>query len=159
MSVGNLEMDMTLKMKFPGLWGRNFDNAELPIIYYYTDEENRADGVSPPSAHQCMIGVLARVRKGKSLLRPIRSAAPGQGIYGLQPRDQPDVLCPERNADLCRADEEVHPHDWQHGGKLPHNTNVAQGKKENGLMGRRWHGCTRCARGGWVYPGIYVNVT
>ena len=67
MSVGNLEMDMTLKTTFPGLWGRNFDNAELPIIYYYTDEENRADGVSPPSAHQCMIGALARVRKGRSL--------------------------------------------------------------------------------------------
>jgi uncharacterized protein (DUF169 family) len=60
-------MDLTLKTKFLELWNRYFDNAALPIIFYYTDEENREDRVSPPSAHQCMIGVLARVRKGTSL--------------------------------------------------------------------------------------------
>jgi uncharacterized protein (DUF169 family) len=66
-SKGTLKMDMILKAKFLELWSRYFDNAELPIIYYYTDQEDRADCVSPPSAHQCMIGMLARVRKGTSL--------------------------------------------------------------------------------------------
>lgn len=60
-------MDMTLKTKFLESWAKYFGNAELPIIFYYTDEENRAELVSPPSAHQCMIGVLARARKGASL--------------------------------------------------------------------------------------------
>ncbi len=60
-------MDMTLKKKFLEAWNRYFDNAELPLIFYYTNEENRAERVSLPAAHQCMIGVLARVRKGASL--------------------------------------------------------------------------------------------
>ena len=60
-------MDIALKAKFLGSWSRHFGNAELPLVFYYTSGENRAVRVPPPSAHQCMIGVLARVRKGTSL--------------------------------------------------------------------------------------------
>ncbi len=60
-------MDMALKTKFLVSWTRYFGSAELPLVFYYTDDENRAERVAPPSAHQCMIGVLARVRKGTSL--------------------------------------------------------------------------------------------
>ncbi len=60
-------MDMTLKSRFIGAWNRYFGGAELPIVLYYTDREDQAESVSPPSAHQCLIGVLARVRKGASL--------------------------------------------------------------------------------------------
>jgi hypothetical protein len=60
-------MDYTLKTQFLDSWNRYFGNTELPIIFYYTDGESRAERVSPPSAHQCMIGVLARVRRGTSL--------------------------------------------------------------------------------------------
>jgi hypothetical protein len=60
-------MDMTLKTGFIGTWNRYFSGAELPIVFYYTDKENLAESVPPPAAHQCMIGVLARVRKGTSL--------------------------------------------------------------------------------------------
>jgi hypothetical protein len=60
-------MDMTLKTAFIGAWNRYFSSAELPIIFYYTDKEDRVESVPPPAAHQCMIGVLARVRKGASL--------------------------------------------------------------------------------------------
>ncbi len=60
-------MDMTLKAKFLETWGRYFGNAELPVVFYYTNEENRAERVSPPLAHQCMIGMLAGVRKGTPL--------------------------------------------------------------------------------------------
>ncbi len=72
-------MDMILKTKFLDSWNRYFDNAELPIVFYYTDEEDRAERVLPPSAHQCMIGVLARVRKGKPLCFDAGSIGCGGG--------------------------------------------------------------------------------
>jgi hypothetical protein len=60
-------MDITLKKRFIETWTRYFGGAELPIVFYYTDKEDHAESVIPPSAHQCMIGVLARVRRGASL--------------------------------------------------------------------------------------------
>ncbi len=60
-------MDMSLKNSFIGSWNRYFGGAELPIVFYYTDREDQAELVPPPSAHQCMIGVIARARKGVSL--------------------------------------------------------------------------------------------
>ncbi len=60
-------MDMALKKRFIESWTRYFGGAELPIVFSYTDTEVAAETVPPTSAHQCMIGVLARVRKGASL--------------------------------------------------------------------------------------------
>lgn len=60
-------MDMTGKTRFLEAWSKYFPGAELPIVFYYTDQEDRAEKVPPPSAHQCLIGVLAKVRKGASL--------------------------------------------------------------------------------------------
>ncbi len=60
-------MDRTLKNRFLEAWKRYFGDAELPIAFYYTDKEDPAEPVPPPSAHQCMIGVLARARKGVAL--------------------------------------------------------------------------------------------
>ncbi len=60
-------MDMNLKAKFLKSWEKHFGNSDLPLVFYYTNEENRAEPVPPSSAHLCMIGMLASVRKGKSL--------------------------------------------------------------------------------------------
>jgi len=60
-------MDMTLKTRFVESWNRHFNGAELPITFYYTNAEDTAERVATPTAHMCMIGVLARVRKGASL--------------------------------------------------------------------------------------------
>ena len=61
-------MDLEFKGKFMALWKKYFDGAELPISFYYTDQEGRGTLVKHPSgAHQCFIGVLNRVRKGESL--------------------------------------------------------------------------------------------
>jgi len=72
-------MDMTLKTKFLNSWSRYFGNAELPLVFYYTDEENRAERVSSPSAHQCMIGVLAKARRGTPLFFEAGSIGCGGG--------------------------------------------------------------------------------
>lgn len=60
-------MDLELRDKFGALWEKYFDDAELPITFYYTDEEKRGELVKPGSVPRCIIGALANVRKGDSL--------------------------------------------------------------------------------------------
>ena len=61
-------MDLALKHRFMVLWEKYFDGAELPMAFYYTDQEGRGELVHAPSAaHQCFIGSLSMVRKGQSL--------------------------------------------------------------------------------------------
>jgi hypothetical protein len=60
-------MELELKEKFIEQWEKYFNGPELPIVCYYTDQEDSAELVPAPSGHQCFIGVLAKVRKGASL--------------------------------------------------------------------------------------------
>ncbi len=59
-------MDRKMKETFMELWARYFAGAQLPFTFYYTDRP-AAEGVSPPSGHQCVMGVLSRVARGTSL--------------------------------------------------------------------------------------------
>jgi hypothetical protein len=59
-------MDITVKEKFLALWEKFFSGAELPITFYYTDEEGHAEHAKPDSIPRCVIDALSRVRKGKS---------------------------------------------------------------------------------------------
>jgi uncharacterized protein (DUF169 family) len=63
----DIGMDMTLKSRFMASWEKYFSGAELPFVFYYTNQEERAEKVPSAVAHQCIIGVLSRVRKGVSL--------------------------------------------------------------------------------------------
>jgi uncharacterized protein (DUF169 family) len=72
-------MDMAMKAGFVESWNRYFKGAELPISFYYTNAEDAAELVPAPSAHMCMIGVLARVRKGASLSFDVDSIGCGGG--------------------------------------------------------------------------------
>ncbi len=65
-------MDMKLKAQFLESWAKYFPGAELPITFYYTDDENRAE--LPPKSSggsgalpRCVIGQLALARKGQSI--------------------------------------------------------------------------------------------
>lgn len=60
-------MDIIFKQRFTELWNRYFPCADLPIAYYYTDEEDRAEPALMPKGSRCIIGDLAGVRNGKSL--------------------------------------------------------------------------------------------
>lgn len=71
-------MDMRLKEKFLLLWKKYFTSAELPITFYYNDEENHAELVMPGSESRCIIGGLSKVRKGKSSSYNIESV----GCFG-----------------------------------------------------------------------------
>ena len=51
---------------FIELWRKYFAGAELPIAFYYTDEEGRAAvAPAPTTEHRCDVTFLSRVRKGK----------------------------------------------------------------------------------------------
>jgi uncharacterized protein (DUF169 family) len=71
-------MDLQLKDKFATLWKKYFNNAELPITFYYTDEEGHAELVKPGSVSRCIIGALSSVREGKSSCFNIESV----GCFG-----------------------------------------------------------------------------
>jgi len=73
-------MDMRFKDRFAERWRRYFGGAELPITFYYTDEAGRGRPIkAPTAAHQCVIGVLAKVRKGESLCFEAASIGCGGG--------------------------------------------------------------------------------
>jgi hypothetical protein len=58
---------MEIKDRFASLWQRYFNDAELPIAFYYTDKEARVEPVKPGSLPRCIISALTHVREGKSL--------------------------------------------------------------------------------------------
>ena len=61
-------MDLALKDRFMKLWQKYFPGANLPIAFFYTDQDDQAELVqAPKAAHQCIIGVLNRAFSGQSL--------------------------------------------------------------------------------------------
>jgi len=61
-----MNMDTKTKEKFSLLWNKYFNDAELPITFYYTDEEGHAELVKAGSVPRCVIAALSEVRKGGS---------------------------------------------------------------------------------------------
>ena len=85
-------MDMTVKERFRERWESYFDGAELPICFYYTDQEGRADMAKPDAGRQCCIGALTKVRKGQSLCFNAKSIGcfGGKRYLGFSKRIMPN---------------------------------------------------------------------
>jgi len=60
-------MEMQLKNKFLELWNRYFPGAELPIVFYYSDNPQESIKFEPPSGNTCVICDLSVVREGISI--------------------------------------------------------------------------------------------
>lgn len=61
-------MNMSLQKKFIQLWEKYFGKAELPIVFFYTDNPGGALKAKPPKVeHRCVIADIARARKGTSI--------------------------------------------------------------------------------------------
>jgi hypothetical protein len=60
-------MDLAFRDQFLELWRRYFGKAELPVVFYFSDNEGGAERMKPTSGHQCVIGVLSKARKGHSI--------------------------------------------------------------------------------------------
>ena len=85
-------MDSRLKEEFVVLWRRFFGEEELPITFYYTDEEGRAELVKPGSVNRCVIGALQLVRNGRSLCFDAESIGcfGGQRYLGFRKETRPN---------------------------------------------------------------------
>ena len=60
-------MDAKMRDGFIALWRKYFNDSELPITFYYTDEEGHAELAAPGTLPRCVVGALMKVRRGKSI--------------------------------------------------------------------------------------------
>jgi uncharacterized protein (DUF169 family) len=60
-------MDIKLKEKFLRLWEKYFNAAELPMVFYYTNEPTGEEINKPSQGHRCIMDDLLKVRSGKSI--------------------------------------------------------------------------------------------
>jgi len=70
-------MDKTEKGNFISLWKKYFNDAELPITFYYTNKEGD-DLILPGTVNRCIIGALLKARTGQ----PMRFNAESIGCFG-----------------------------------------------------------------------------
>jgi len=87
-------MDIKFKEDFIVLWKKFFGEAELPIAFYYTNEEGHAELVKPGTiALRCVIAALSLVRKGRALCFDAESIGcfGGQKCLGFREEEEPDV--------------------------------------------------------------------
>jgi uncharacterized protein (DUF169 family) len=64
---------MDVARKFLEKWSKYFDNAELPIVFYYSDNPQGARYAGKPPRHRCVICDLGKIRRGSSLYFDIES--------------------------------------------------------------------------------------
>jgi len=86
-------LDIKFKEDFIVLWKKFFGEAELPIAFYYTNEEGHAELVKPDTiARRCVIAALSLVRKGRALCFDAESigCSGGQLCLGFRETLEPD---------------------------------------------------------------------
>lgn len=74
-------------------WREYFPGAELPLIFFYTDDKSAAEHFAGPEGWRCVICDLARVRRGKSLLFDVDAigCSGGKRYFGLSAEISPDL--------------------------------------------------------------------
>ena len=61
-------MDLRRKVDFLDRWKKYFGGeVELPVTFWYTDDEGVADRAEPPKDHRCFLVDLTKIRQGKNL--------------------------------------------------------------------------------------------
>jgi uncharacterized protein (DUF169 family) len=92
-------MDTKTKEKFLRLWKKYFDEADLPIAFYYTDKAVDVEEAQPSSENRCVICALSTVRMGNSLCFGVDSiGCPGGKRYlgfaeGIRPNFEYFLSC------------------------------------------------------------------
>ncbi len=67
-----------MKQRFEERWHRYFPDAELPIVFYYTDEPGAVERAQS-TGRRCLICDLAQVREGASLAFDVDAVGCGGG--------------------------------------------------------------------------------
>jgi len=71
-------MNPDLQRDFMSKWEKYFGNADLPVAFYYTDDETGADLARAGHVNRCLIGNLAKVQRGT----PMRFDADAVECFG-----------------------------------------------------------------------------
>lgn len=61
-------MNPILQSTFLKLWKQYFDDAELPVAFYYSEGDGGAEWAEKQKGRSCLICELAKVRNGRSLV-------------------------------------------------------------------------------------------
>jgi uncharacterized protein (DUF169 family) len=82
-------MDIVFRDKFLTLWKKYFNNAALPLTFYYTDHPSESKNEALP---QCIIGALEKVRQGGTLVVDVESVKcfGGKRYLGFSTSVRPD---------------------------------------------------------------------
>jgi len=76
-------MDMTVHTDFAFRWKKYFNGAELPMVFFYTDDIRDVKKAKTSSGHRCFISDLANVRRGTPLAFDNESIVCGGGKRSL----------------------------------------------------------------------------
>ncbi|MBP7274960.1 MAG: DUF169 domain-containing protein [Kiritimatiellae bacterium] len=60
-------MNLSVKQEFADRWSRYFPGAELPVVFFYTEDPGPITRAPATKAHVCFIGSLGPVRRGKPM--------------------------------------------------------------------------------------------
>ena len=60
-------MDIRIKDTFIQLWSKYFNGAELPLAFYYSDQQVAGARIKTSKGFSCMVALLNRARKGEIL--------------------------------------------------------------------------------------------
>jgi len=75
-------MNTALKNKFLTLWKKYFNDAPLPITFYYTDKLLKMESAKAGSGPRCIIGAMVKIQNGESLAFDVDSVGcPGGKRY------------------------------------------------------------------------------
>ena len=84
-------MDLKLKAAFEELFVKYFPGAELPIVFFYSNEPSAGMKAEPPAkGWRCFIADLARARKGVSLCLEEPALGCGKRFCGFPVPLRPD---------------------------------------------------------------------
>ncbi|MFC2084953.1 DUF169 domain-containing protein [Bacteroidota bacterium] len=60
-------MNLRIKNKFTTIWNEYFPGANLPFIFYYTDDWDKIKDLNKPNSDHCLIRDVSDVRNGMSI--------------------------------------------------------------------------------------------
>ncbi len=72
-------MDLRFRDEFLAQWQRHFPTAELPLAFFYTDDDARAEPPKPTAGHRCLVADLARARNGSPVRLDLGATGCGGG--------------------------------------------------------------------------------
>ena len=84
-------MDISLKDRFISLWHKYFNNAELPLVFYYADKGTALKRSEEQKLPWCLIAMLARAREGQNMtLNADSIGCPGKRFCGFGDASRPN---------------------------------------------------------------------